>query len=138
MLHTMKRGLLVGSVVAVVAALLSGSALAQRGHGHAQFGLRGGGFPFGGPGGPGGSFFGGGQGFGGPMFGGPGVGPFGKGGPGMQIRGAGGPGMGGPGGGLLASEVLKNAATFLQIPQDTLAADLKGGKTLAQEAVAKG
>src|SRR5262245_29269331 len=141
MLHTMKRGLLVGGVVAVVAALLGGSALAARGHGHAKFGVRGGGFVFGGTGdqfggGPGRAFFGG-PGMG--VFGGPGMGGgfgFAFGGPGM--RGPAGPGMhGGPGGGLLAGDLLKNAAAFLQIPLADLQADLKGGKTLAQEAVAK-
>src|SRR4249919_2287843 len=131
MLDSMKRGLLVGSVVAVVAALLSGSAIAARGHGHAKFGVRsaqggGAGFQFGGPG------------FGGPGFGGPGFGGPGFGGPGMRGHGPGGPGMRGGPGGLLAGEVLKTTAAYLQIPLADLQADLKGGKTLAQEATAKG
>ena len=132
MLSTMKRGLLVGSFVVVVAALLSGSALAAHGHGHAKFGVRGGGFGnFGGPA-DGGFGFAFGPGFGGPMFGGPGFG-----GPGMH--GLGGPGLrGGPGGGLLASEVLKTAATYLQMPLADLQTALKGGKTLAQVASDKG
>ena len=75
-LSTMKRGLLVGSFVVVVAALLSGSALAARGHGHATFGLR---AAHGAGGGPGFANFGG------PMFGGPMGGGFGA-------------GFGGPGG----------------------------------------
>jgi hypothetical protein len=144
MLSTMKRGLLVGSVAAVVAALLGGSALAARGHGHANFGVRGhgGGFLFGGPGGGpmfGGPGFGGpafaGPGFGGPAFGGPGFG-----GPGFgRGHGPGGPGMrGGPGGGLLAGEVLKTAAAYLQMPIADLQTALKGGKTLAQVATDKG
>ena len=134
MLHTMKRGLFVGSAVAVVAALLSGSALAARGHAkYAPRGVHGmmGGFgPFARMGGPGFGF----QGFGvmgGPEFGGPGMRGHGHGGPGMR-------GPGGPGGGVLASEVLKTAATFLKISLADLQADLKGGKTLAQEATAKG
>jgi len=56
------------------------------------------------------------------------------GGPGMHMRGPGGPG--GPG--LLAAETLKTAAGYLGIPVATLAADLKAGKTLAEEATAKG
>src|SRR5262245_60281091 len=130
MLHTMKRGLLVGSVVAVVAALLSGSAMAARGHGHAQFGVRS--VHEFGPGGQGGVMFGpgfGGPAFGGPAFGGPGFGP-GFGGPGMRGHGPGGPG--GPGGGLLAGAVLKTSASYLQMTPADLAAALKGGKTLAQ------
>src|SRR5262249_25112770 len=117
MLHTMKRGLLVGSVVVVVAALLSGAALAQRGHGNAFFGIRAahaggaGGFAQFGPGarffgGPGGGF--GRGGFGGPMFGGPGFGGPGFDGPGLGMG-------GGPGAGLLASNVLTTAAATLKM-----------------------
>jgi hypothetical protein len=51
------------------------------------------------------------------------------------MRGPGGPGGGG---GLLAGAVLKTAAAYLQIPLADLQADLKSGKTLAQEATAKG
>ena len=42
------------------------------------------------------------------------------------------------GGGILASDVLTPAAAFLGISVSTLASDLAGGKTLAQEATAKG
>ena len=136
MLQAMKRGLLVGGVVAVVAALLGASALAARGHGHAQFGVRaanGSGGPFGMFGDDGGfGVRGFGPGMGGPMFGGPGMrgGPFGMhGGPGMR---------GGGGGGLLASEVLKTASTYLGMSPADLATALKGGKTLADVAKDKG
>ena len=67
----------------------------------------------------------------GPGFGGHGMRGFGPGGPGMR-------GPGGPGGGILATAALKTAASFLGIPLATLQADLKGGKTLADEAKAKG
>jgi hypothetical protein len=112
----------VGAMVAVVAAALAGSALAAGGHGygprmgfHAAF--RAGGF---GPGGPmGGGFF----------FGGPG---------GFAVRGFG-LGPGGPGGaGVLTSDVLTPASQFLGISVSTLTSDLSSGKTLAQEATAKG
>jgi hypothetical protein len=84
---------------------------------------------------------------GGGMMGGPGFGMMG--GPGMGMRGAfGGPrgafGFGGPGGprgggaGILGADVLTPAAAFLNVSLSTLEADLKGGKTLAQEATAKG
>jgi hypothetical protein len=65
----------------------------------------------------------------GPMMGGPGFGMMG------------GPGFGGPhrgGGGLLAADVLTPAADYLGVSLSTLQSDLKGGKTLAQEATAKG
>jgi hypothetical protein len=133
MLRTMKRGLLVGSVAAVVAALVGTSALAARGHGPATFGVRGngGGFVFGGPG----AMFGG-PGFGGPGMGGPAFGAPGKFGIGHA---PGGPGMrGGPGGALLAGEALRTAATYLQMPLADLQAALKGGKTLAQVATDRG
>ena len=82
----------------------------------------------------------GGGGFLGPRFGGAlgGVGGFGMGGPG--IGGMGGPGMFGSGrggAGILTADVLSPAASFLGISVSTLAADLKGGKTLSQEATAK-
>src|SRR3954454_5471262 len=133
MLSTIKRGLLVGSSVAIVAALLSGSAFAARGHGHAKFGVRSGGAGFADLGSGGGFGFAfGGPGMGGPMFGGHGMG-----GPGMH--GPGGPGMrGGPGGGLLAGEVLKTSATYLVMSLTDLQTALKGGKTLAQVATDKG
>jgi hypothetical protein len=138
MLHSTKRGLFVGTVAVVVAALCSGSALAARGHGKfgarqaqgpfAIFGGQGPGLGKPGLGGPGARGFGPGfgPGFGGPMMGGPG----------MHHRGPG-KGPGGPGG-LLAGAVLKTAAAHLEIPLATLQADLKAGKTLAQEATAKG
>jgi len=123
----MRRTLLVGGVVAVVAALCSTSALAARGHGkYGPFAT------FAHLGGPGGGAFGL-RGFGGPMFGPVFAGP--------RMHGhRGGLGMrgGGPGGGLLAGSVLKTAATYLGISVAELQADLKGGKTLAQEAGAKG
>jgi hypothetical protein len=67
------------------------------------------------------------------FIGGGGFGP----GPGF---GFGGPGFAGPhrGGGILAADVLTPAADYLGISVSTLASDLKGGKTLAQEATAKG
>src|SRR6266576_1952223 len=54
--------------------------------------------------------------------------------------GFGGPGFGGPrgGGGILAADVLTPAADYLGVSVTTLQSDLKGGKTLAQEATAKG
>jgi D-Tyr-tRNAtyr deacylase len=60
-------------------------------------------------------------------------------GPGFGF-GFGGPGFGGPrgGGGLVYADVLTPAAGYLSIPLSTLQSDLKGGKTLAQEATAKG
>ena len=44
----------------------------------------------------------------------------------------------GRGGGLLAADVLTPAADYLGVSLSTLQSDLKGGKTLAQEATAKG
>jgi hypothetical protein len=110
-------------MVAVIATALAGSAFGAGGRGFGpRMGLQavraGGWF---GPGGP----------LGGPMF-------FrGPGGPGMRFAfGPGGPG--GPGGGgVLASDVLTPAASFLGISVSTLASDLAGGKSLAQEATAK-
>src|SRR5437763_15086247 len=52
----------------------------------------------------------------------------------------GGPGFDGPrggGGGILAADVLTLAADYLGVSVSTLQSDLKGGKTLAQEATAK-
>src|SRR6266550_3150886 len=62
------------------------------------------------------------------------------GGPGFGGPGFGGPGFGGPrgGGGILAADVLTPAADYLGVSVTTLQSDLKGGKTLAQEATAKG
>jgi hypothetical protein len=110
-------------MVAVVAAALAGSALAANGHGYGpRMGFhvfRAGGL---GPGGPMGGAF---------IFAGPG---------GFGMRGFGfGMGPGGPGGaGVLTSDVLTPASQFLGISVSTLASDLNGGKTLAQEATAKG
>jgi phage FluMu protein gp41 len=137
MVRRLKRPLFVVTALAVVATVGAGSALAAPGHG--KFGarlaaVRGGGFgPFAGArfGGLGGGF-----GLGGP------VGGFGlAGGGGFAGPGFGGPGGGGPGGagaGILSIDVLGPAASFLGVSSSTLAADLKSGKTLAQEATAKG
>jgi polyhydroxyalkanoate synthesis regulator phasin len=135
LLQKLKRPLVMISALALVAALGSTAAMAAPGKGkrpgvrvivHGGFG------PF--AGGPLDGF----------VVGGPGV----RGGPGFR----GGPGhfgfgfghRGGPGGhhggrpGILATDVLTPAASFLGISVAALAADLKTGKTLAQEAVAKG
>lgn len=120
MRRTLIRAASVGALAALVMAVVAGSALAAQRHG--RFGVRGGvqGFRAGG--------FGPGQG------GGFGFGPFGGGGPRGFGAGPGGPG----GGGILASDVLTPAAAFLNISVSTLTTDLAGGKTLAQEATAKG
>ena len=113
MRRTSIRHVSVGTVVVALAAAAATSAFAAstaRGH---HFGLRG---------------------FG--IMGGPGLGGHGFGGPGF-----GGPGFGGPrggGGGILAADVLTPAADYLGVSVSTLQSDLKGGKTLAQEATAKG
>jgi D-Tyr-tRNAtyr deacylase len=82
---------------------------------------------------------------GGGLIGGPGFGIMGGPGPGMRGLGPMGAfGFGGPGGprgggaGILGADVLTPAASFLNVSLSTLEADLKGGKTLAQEATAKG
>jgi hypothetical protein len=115
----------VGAMVAVLAAALVGSALAQHGHGYGpRMGFRAGDF------GPGGMMGGGGM-----MF----MGPGGPGMRGFEVIGRGGPG--GPGGGgVLTSDVLTPAASFLGFSSaSALASDLNSsGKTLAQEATAKG
>jgi len=119
-----------GSVLLAVGA---GTTFAAHGHGSSTTRLAfqgratgsgpGGGRMFG-PGAPGGG------------FGGPGM--MGGMGGGMGGPGGGRPGGGGPGGeGVLLSDVLTPSAAFLNISVSTLAADLKGGKTLAQEATAK-
>jgi hypothetical protein len=118
----------VGAMVAVLAVAIAGSALAQHGHTYGpRLGFqvfRAGGF---GPGGP--------MGGGGMMFMGPG---------GFGMRGFGemGPGgHGGPGGGgVLASDLLTPAASFLGFSSaSALASELSSsGKTLAQEATLKG
>jgi hypothetical protein len=112
MRRTLIRASSVGAVAALVMAVVAGSAFAAPRHG--KFGVRGGvhGFRAGGFGaGPGGMGFG----------------QFGGGGPG-------GPG----GGGVLISDVLTPSASFLNISVSVLTTDLAGGKTLAQEATAKG
>lgn len=124
-------------VVAIAAAACSSAFAAS---GHARFGARMGGRSQSGGFGPfmaGGRFGGrGGFGFG---LGGFGGGPGGLGG-GLGLGGPGAGGPGGPGGGasILAADVLTPAASFLGISASTLESDLNGGKTLAQEAVAKG
>src|SRR5947209_6230399 len=57
----------------------------------------------------------------------------------MGGPGFGGPGFGGPrgGSGILAADVLTPAADYLGVSVSTLQSDLKGGKTLSQEATAK-
>ena len=120
MRRTYIRHVSVGTVVVALAAVAATSAFAAstaRGH---HFGPRG----FGMMGGPGFGMMGG-PGFGGPGFGGPGFG---------------GPDFGGPrggGGGILAADVLTPAADYLGVSVSTLQSDLKGGKTLSQEATAK-
>ncbi len=120
MRRTLIRQISIGAVVAVVAAAVGGAAFAANGPGkfRAMHSLRAGGFgPGGFLGGPGG-----GMGFGFGHRGGPGGG---------MGRGPGGPG----GGGMLAIDVLTPAAACLNnMSLTTLEADLKSGKTLAQEA----
>jgi hypothetical protein len=121
MQRTHIRTLAIGAALALVAAVTAASAFAASSN-RPHFAQRAGG-PFGGIMGPG---FGirGGFGFGGPGFGGPGLG---------------GPGFGGPrGGGILGADVLTPAASYLGVSLSTLESDFKGGKTLAQEATAKG
>jgi hypothetical protein len=111
MRRTLIRHVSVGTVVvAVVAAVATSAFAASNNRGH-HFGPRGFGL-FGGPG----------------MMGGPGFGMWG------------GPGFGhhGGGGGILAADVLTPSADYLGVSLSTLQSDLKGGKTLAQEATAKG
>jgi hypothetical protein len=133
MRRTLFRAAAIGAVLALVAAALATTAFAQKSHarfgGFAGVSAGRGGF---GPGG-GGGFFGG-------NMGGGGGGGFGFGGPGRGGPGFGGPGFGGPGGGagVLSTDVLTPAASFLGISVSTLASDLNGGKSLAQEATAKG
>jgi hypothetical protein len=113
----------VAATVAAVAAALASSAFAAHGHGFGpRMGVhvfRAGGF------GPGGLMRGGVM-----VMPGFGAKAFGIGFPGM---GPGGPG----GGGVLTSDVLTPAASFLGISVSTLASDLSGGKSLADEAKAK-
>jgi len=110
------RRLSIGTVVVAVAAAAAASAFAASSNRGGHFGPR----------------FGPGFGFG--MRGG--MGP-GFGGPGFFGGGPGGPRGGGPGG-LLAADLLTPAASYLGVSASDLASDLKSGKTLAQEATAKG
>jgi hypothetical protein len=130
------RKLAVGVSTVVAVGAFSAPAFAQPGH---SFGPREGSFRAGGFGG--GSGFG--AGFGGFAFGGPGggFGLSGQGGGffgGGGFAGRGGGFGGGAGNGTLTIDVLTPAAAFLGIPVATLESDLAGGKTLAQEATAKG
>jgi len=111
MRRTLIRNVLVGTTV-VAFAVAAASALAASSNRGGHFGVRGG---FGPPG------------FGFGMLGG------GPGGPGM-----GGFGLRGGGGGLLGADLLTPAAGYLGVSLSDLQADLKAGKTLAQEATAKG
>jgi hypothetical protein len=125
MAQTLKRPLLALVAVGVIAAVASSAALAATGHG--RFGARATVFRAGFGGGPG-PF---GHGFG--AFLGPGPG-----GPGIGIRIGAGDGPRGGGAGVLIADVLTPAASYLGISVSTLTSDLNGGKTLAQEATAKG
>jgi hypothetical protein len=123
MQRTFIRQLLVGTAFVLVAAVAATSAFSASSN-RRHFAGRAGGGMMGGPGfwmmgGPGLGMRGG---FGGPM------GAFGFAGPG---------GPRGGGAGILGADVLTPAAAFLNVSLSTLEADLKGGKTLAQEATAK-
>jgi len=122
------RRLAVGASALVAVGAFSAPAFAQHGHsyGHRMGSFAGG---FGGGGSQGFGGFGGGGGFGlgqGGFFGGGGRG-FGAGGQ-----------QGGATSSTLTIDVLGPAAAFLGIPEATLESDLNAGKTLAQEATAKG
>ena len=126
MQRTFIRQLLVGTAFVLVAAVTATSAFAassNRRHFAGRAGIGMGGPGFGMMGGPGLGMRGRFGGFGGPMGG-------------MGFGGPGGP-RGGPGG-IIGADVLTPAAAFLGVSLSTLQADLKGGKTLAQEATAKG
>jgi hypothetical protein len=117
-----------GALATVLVVLGAGVAFAANGPtkdpaGPGFPGFRGGGVLGGGPGGPG------------YAFGGPG---FGVAGPGVRVlRPA--FAFAGPGGAAtLYADVLTPAAAFLNVSVASLASDLAGGKTLAQEATAKG
>lgn len=120
MRRTLIRRISVGTVVVAVAAAIATSALAASSNRHLGprlgpmqgLGLFGGGFAMRAPG-------------------------LGLGGPGGLL----GPGPGGPRGGgpgILGADVLTPAASYLGVSVSTLESDLNGGKTLAQEATAKG
>jgi hypothetical protein len=103
----------VGTAVVALAVAAAGSAFAAaNNHGPGPFGPRAGVF--------------------GPGFGFPGGLGFGLGGPGIGDRGF------HDGGGLLAADMLTPAASYLGMSLSDLQSDLKSGKTLAQEATAKG
>jgi hypothetical protein len=142
--QALKRQLFVVLAATLVAAI--GTSVASASASKARFGRfsprssfseRGGFGPsfgsFGGPGGGGGfGFLGGFGGLGGGQGGAQGFGGLGLGGPGAGDN-------GGPGGAaVLGSDVLTPSASFLGVSVTVLEADLKGGNTLAQEAVAKG
>ena len=134
MIQTVNRRLFVLVAAALVAAVATSAAVAAPGHGKFGHRMTARGAAFAGP-----------Q-MGGFGLGGPGVrrlrrpGRPGVAGPGLAGPGMRGPGdRGGPGGGaVLSADVLTPAASFLGVSVSTLTADLKGGKTLAQEATAKG
>jgi hypothetical protein len=105
----------VGTAVVALAVAAGGSAFAASTNHGWRFGVRGG--------------FGPGLGFGFGVRGGFG---FGLGGPAFEARGFHG------GGGLLAADLLTPAASYLGVSLSDLQSDLKSGKTLAQEATAKG
>jgi hypothetical protein len=112
----------VGTAVVALAGAVGASALAASGNRVNHFGPRAGTTQ-----GPFGPFGGHGPRFGPGMPGGPGL----FGGPGLR--------GGRPGGGpaLVGADVLTPAADYLGVSLSTLQSDLKGGKTLAQEATAK-
>ncbi len=140
MKRTLKRKLFVALAATLVAAI--GASAASASPSKVRFGgfsvrssMQRGGFgpSFGGLGGGGIGAFGRFGGFGGPG-GGQGFGGFGLGG----IAGGGAGGRGAGGASILGADVLTPSASFLGISVTALEADLNGGKTLAQEAVAKG
>jgi phage FluMu protein gp41 len=132
MVQTLKRPLLLLAAVGLIAAVAGSAALAAPGHGRLgarAIVLRGGFGPFAG--------VVGGHGFGGFGLGGFGLGGFpGPGGLGFGI--GGGPRGGVGGAGILGADVLTPAASYLGVSVSALVSDLNGGKTLAQEATAKG
>jgi len=114
--QTLKRPLLAVAIAGVLGAVASSGGLAAPGHGRfgSRAGLPGGFVP------------------------GPAFGAFLGGGPGGLPGFRRGFGVGPRGGALLGADVLTPAASFLGLPVSTLASDLKSGKTLAQEATARG
>jgi D-Tyr-tRNAtyr deacylase len=108
--RTFIRHISVGAVIVACAAAAATSAFAVSSNRGHQFGPRGPMMPGFGPG----------FGFGFGLPGGPGVG--------LKVG----------GGGVAYADVLTPAADYLSVSLSTLQSDLKGGKTLAQEATAKG